>query len=129
MAIAFGRDPDSLAPVRARLQAHREASVLRDIPGLVRQLERLYWRMQADGERGQLPVPDLSNLDVYYEIGMELDLEGMETLDDAQYRAVWREKLARWNDFWPLKPDARLWSGDAPAAVLPFTPRTERKRA
>ena len=127
-AVAFGRDPARLAPCRERLAAHRDQSVLRDIPGLVRQLEKLFWHMQADGERGMVPVPDLSNLDVYFDIGVELDLEQAEILDDAQYRALYREKLQRWNDFSPLKPDGRLWTG-AEDMVPATVPQRARRRA
>jgi predicted O-linked N-acetylglucosamine transferase (SPINDLY family) len=124
-AIAFGQDPELLAPCRERLAAAREASTLRDIPGLVRQLEKLFWKMQADGERGLTPVPDLTNLDIYFDIGVELDLENIEALDDAQYRRIYREKLAALHAFSPLKPDARLW----PCADVIEAPRRARKRA
>jgi hypothetical protein len=40
-----------------------------DIPRLVRHLEELYRQMWDDFEQGKLSVPDLSNLDVYHEIG------------------------------------------------------------
>lgn len=109
-AIAFGRDRSSLAPYRDLLQRSRENSVLRDIPALARRLEELFWEMQAEGERGATPVPDLTNLDVYYEIAVELDLENIEALDDAAYRNLYVEKLARWNEFSPIPADARFWT-------------------
>ncbi|MDB5641141.1 MAG: domain protein component of TonB system [Hyphomicrobiales bacterium] len=127
-AIAFGRDPELLTPYRERLAANRDRSVLRDIPALVRQLERLFWKMQADGERGMAPTPDLTNLDVYFDIGVELDLENAETLSDADYRRVYCEKLAHWNDFSPLKTDTRLWPGADDTAAL-AAPQRERRRA
>ncbi|HEY1943219.1 MAG TPA: glycosyl transferase [Roseiarcus sp.] len=109
-AVAFGRDRSSLAPYRDRLRHSRDASALRDIPALTRRLEDVFWEMQADCERGAAPIPDLTNLDVYYEIGAELDLENIERLDDDAYRRLYVEKLDRWNDFSPLLPDARFWS-------------------
>jgi hypothetical protein len=124
-AIAFGRNPELLTPCRERLAAARDASTLRDIPGLVRTLEKLFWKMQADGERGMTPTPDLSNLDIYFEIGVELDLENIEALDDAQYRRLYREKLTSLNAFSTLKPDARLW----PGADCIEAPQRARKRA
>ncbi|MDB5543104.1 MAG: domain protein component of TonB system [Hyphomicrobiales bacterium] len=124
-AIAFGRNPELLTPFRERLAAARDASTLRDIPGLVRTLEKLFWKMQADGERGMTPTPDLSNLHIYFEIGVELDLENIEALDDAQYRRLYREKLTSLNAFSTLKPDARLW----PGADCIEAPQRARKRA
>lgn len=109
-AIAFAKDRPSLAAVRASLQSQRETSVLRDIPALVRRLEEVFWQIQGECERGEMPVPDLTNLDVYYEIGAELMLENHEFEDDATYRRRYREKLARWNDHSPLPFDNRLWT-------------------
>jgi predicted O-linked N-acetylglucosamine transferase (SPINDLY family) len=108
-AVAFAHDPKSLAAVRESLQRQRETSALRDMPGLARRLEELFWQMQGDAERGETPVPDLRNLDIYYEIGAELAAGGIEIEDDAAYRARYRAQLAALDDFAPLSPDARLW--------------------
>ena len=108
-AIAFGRDRASLSPYRDKLARQRDGSVLRDIPGLTRALEEAFWRMQAECERGAAPIPDLSNLDVYYEIGAELNAEPIEFMTDADYRALYRDRLTKWDDFSPIKPDGRLW--------------------
>jgi hypothetical protein len=118
-AIAFGRDPASLAPYRERLSRERETSVLRDIPALTRSLEDAFWRMQSEAERGATPVPDLTNLDVYGEIGAALDLENIELLDDCAYLALYADKLAKWDAFSPLPVDDRLWParGGAKAAA------------
>ncbi len=109
-AIGFGRDRDTLAPYRERLRRSRETCVLRDIPGLTRRLEEVFWEIQADCERGAVPVPDLTNLDVYYEIGAELDLANMELLNDEAYRRLYVDKLTRWNEFSPIPHDRRFWS-------------------
>jgi predicted O-linked N-acetylglucosamine transferase (SPINDLY family) len=109
-AIAFGHDRAALAAVRDRLQAARESCALRDVPALARRLEELFWGMQAEAERGETPSPDLSNLDVYYEIGAELDLENIETLDDEAYRALYQEKLTEWQALAPIAADRRLWT-------------------
>ena len=74
-AASFGNAPETLRPHAERLRRERASSVLRDIPRLVNALEDCFWRMQAEHERGQTPTPDLANLDVYYDIGAELDLE------------------------------------------------------
>jgi predicted O-linked N-acetylglucosamine transferase (SPINDLY family) len=110
-AIGFGRDPASLAPYRDKLRREREGSVLRDIPALTRSLEDAFWRMQSEGERGAIPVPDLTNLDIYLEIGSELNHEPIEFMDARSYRALYLERLMKWNDFAPIAPDARFWPG------------------
>jgi len=109
MAIALAESPDRLAAVRESLAQQRETCALRDMPGLVRRLEELFWQIQGEAERGETPVPDLRNLDVYYEIGASLAARGIEFEDDTVYRARYREELIVLDDFAPLAPDARLW--------------------
>jgi predicted O-linked N-acetylglucosamine transferase (SPINDLY family) len=117
-AIAFGRDRASLAPYRDKLADERDSSVLRDIPALTRSLEEAFWRMQSECERGATPVPDLTNLEIYYEIGAELDFENMELLDERSYRSLYLERLEKWDAHAAIPPDKRLWQGgretDAP---------------
>ncbi|WP_411033957.1 glycosyl transferase [Shinella sp. BYT-45] len=112
-AIGFAKDPASLAAVRESLERQRETCALRDMPGLARRLEDLFWQMQGEAERGETPVPDLRNLDIYYEIGAELAARDIEFEDDESYRARYRAELAALNDFAPLPPDARLWPAPA----------------
>lgn len=114
-AIAFGRDPKSLQAVRDQLAANRETSVLRDMPGLARRLEDIYWEMQGEAERGETPVPDLRNMDVYYEVGAELVQANLVYQDDAAYRAQYLDKLAALHDFAPIPFDDRLWTAEAAA--------------
>lgn len=109
MAIALAESPDRLAAVRESLAQQRETCALRDMPGLAHQLEELFWQMQGEAERGETPVPDLRNLDVYYEIGATLAARGIEFEGDTAYRARYREELIVLDDFAPLAPDARLW--------------------
>jgi predicted O-linked N-acetylglucosamine transferase (SPINDLY family) len=109
-AIGFAKAPKSLKEIRASLQARREISVLRDIRALARRLEELFWQMQAECERGETPVPDLSNLDLYYEIGAECVQDNIAFSDDQTYRQRYLEKLAAWNDYAPIPPDNRLWT-------------------
>jgi Predicted O-linked N-acetylglucosamine transferase, SPINDLY family len=109
-AIALAKDRERLAGIRQALAVAREASVLRDIPALARRLEALFWQMQEECERGETPVPDLRNLDVYYEIGTELVQENTAFSQDAVYRRRYLEKLAEWHDFSPLQHDGRLWT-------------------
>jgi predicted O-linked N-acetylglucosamine transferase (SPINDLY family) len=109
-AIGFAQDRASLAVIRQSLQSKRETSALRDIPGLARRLEELFWQMQGEAERGETPVPDLANLDAYYEVGAELWSAHAEFEDEGAYRRHYREKLAQLHDYAPLARDGRLWS-------------------
>ncbi|MGP0059830.1 MAG: glycosyl transferase [Beijerinckiaceae bacterium] len=108
-AVAFGRDRTKLSSLKQRLAAGRDSCLLFDVPQLVRHLEGLFRQMWQEFEDGKLPRPDLRNLDVYHEVGLELDLEGMELLDDGAYRALYMEKLAARNDFYPIAADNRFW--------------------
>ncbi len=108
-AVAFGRDRTKLSSLNQRLAAGRDSCLLFDVPQLVRHLEGLFRQMWQEFEDGKLPRPDLRNLDVYHEVGLELDLEGMELLDDGAYRALYMENLAARNDFYPIAADNRFW--------------------
>ncbi|WP_161974127.1 glycosyl transferase [Rhizobium deserti] len=109
-AIGFAHNRQSLDAVRQSLQSQRETSALRDIPGLARRLEELFWQMQGECERGETPVPDLRNLDLYYEIGADLVLEDVEFENSQSYRKRYLKKLAQWHDYAPIPYDRRLWT-------------------
>ncbi len=108
-AIGFARDRRSLAKVRQSLQDQRDTSVLRDMPALARRLEEIFWEMQGECERGETPVPDLRNLDLYYEIGAELVAENVEFEDSQAYRKRYLNKLAEAHDYAAVPFDNRLW--------------------
>lgn len=108
-AISFARNPAGLQAIRKRMQAERETSLLRDIPAYTRRLEDLCWQMHEDGQRGEVPVPDLTNLDVYYEIGAELVTQITDVEDEQSYRRRYLDRLEAWDDFSPLPADKRLW--------------------
>ncbi len=109
-AVTIASDhPRILQHYRHKLAAHRDSSVLRDMNATARRLEQLYLEMQAACDADDLPVPDLANLDAYYEIGAALDAEQPTFPDDASYFAAWRTKLIAWNQHTPLYPDSRLW--------------------
>ncbi len=109
-AVAFGRNPARLQAVRGSLIAKRDASVLRDTPAVARRLEELFRQMKAEYDRGETPVPDLRNLDIYYEIGAELAEGAVNFQDGEAYRQQYLTKLAQWNDYWPIAPDGRFWN-------------------
>jgi hypothetical protein len=93
------------------LRQGRKTSVLRDIPATARRLEALFFEMRDARDANALPIPDLTNLDVYYEIGAELDFDSVNQLDDAEYLDLYRRKLAEWHERSPLPEDRRLWRG------------------
>ncbi|KXG84686.1 glycosyl transferase [Agrobacterium bohemicum] len=115
-AISYANNPATLKTLRDKIQANRDTSALRDIPALARRLEELFWQMQAEAERGETPVPDLRNMDVYYEIGAELVLENLEFVDEQAYRQRYLQKLREWHDYSPIPSDNRLWTSAAAAA-------------
>ncbi|MFE1597567.1 O-linked N-acetylglucosamine transferase, SPINDLY family protein [Methylobacterium sp. ID0610] len=93
-AIAYGRNPETLAPIKQRLTANRSTCELFDTPLLVRRLEGLYQQMAEAAASDALPVPNLRALDYCHEIATSLDLETVDTLSDEEYRALYRERLA-----------------------------------
>ena len=66
--------------------------------------------MQGECERGETPVPDLRNLDLYYDIGAELVQANIVFQDDQTYRQQYLDKLRSWNDYEPIPHDRRLWT-------------------
>ncbi len=107
-AVAIGRDRELARHYREMLFTNREASVLRDMNNAARRLEEIYEEMARAYATNTLPVPDLINLDVYYEIGSELDLERMNLCDDAEYLEAYRSKLAEWDASVRLPADRRV---------------------
>lgn len=108
-AIAIGRDRGVANSYRQKLRSEREKSALRDMNGSARRLEELYLSMQSDRAANALPVPDLTNLDVYYEIGAELGFERISQLGDSAFLEAYRNGLSEWNLRSPLPFDSRLW--------------------
>lgn len=111
-AIALGLDGDKTASLKVRLEAGRPTCLLFDTPRLVEHLEGLYQTMWSDFENGDLPVPDLANLDIYHEVGTGLDVERIELLGDDAYHALYADKLSEWDATYPIRPDTRLWDLD-----------------
>lgn len=110
-AVALAGDLDRLQGLRTRLREGRDTCVLFDTPLFVRSLEGLYADMWRAYVAGQLPKPDLRNLDIYLEEGLEHDPEAVEFRTDADYRAFWRQQLARRNADEPIPFDKRFWKG------------------
>ena len=113
-AIEFGLDREKAAALSRTLLASRETSLLFDTPRLVRRLELLFEEMWSDLEIGRLPAPDLTNLDVYAEIGTELNLAADDQQDQRSFRDRYLERLRNWHRVYPLRADGRLWDGGTP---------------
>ncbi len=109
-AVALGQDRGRLTEYRQRLAAHRDTCPLFDTPALVSRLEQLYAKMWSAFRQGRLPRPDLSNLEVYQEIGIELDNGGVGMATDASYRAQYRAKLIEKDRYAFIRCDNRLWT-------------------
>jgi len=109
-AVRFGNDRASLAPLRERLKKNRDTCTLFDMPTLVRKLEDLYAKMWQDHEAGCLPRPDLTNLDVYLEVGSQEAPDALDLQTLPNYREMWLERLARRHRFRPIAADSRLIS-------------------
>ncbi len=116
-AIAIAQTPGIAAEFRKRLVHNRESAALFDTPRLVKGLEGLYDRMWEDFRSGELPVPNLTNLGSYAEIGLGL-IQGREgqSIDPQAYAA----EIARWSQFEVIPPDHRLWPQPASGNVLPL---------
>ncbi|MEW6451292.1 MAG: glycosyl transferase [Pseudomonadota bacterium] len=122
-AVEFAMNSEKLKAVKAKLAANRDTCTLFDTPKLARNLEELYRDMWAEYQRGELPKPNLRNLDIYHEIAVELEVENMDAISDEQYEALYLEKLAARHASYPIEPDVRMWSGDEPEAKPAAAPR------
>jgi hypothetical protein len=132
LAVELGQDREKLAAFRRRLEDGRATCELFDMDLLTAKLEALYGQMCAEYAAGQLPTPDLSNLDVYRTIGLGFDHEAREMTGVADYHEVYKAKLAERHRVRPLHADLRLWTrDDILAADAPPQPviQPARKRA
>jgi hypothetical protein len=96
---------------------------------LVDRLEALYGDMVADHRAGRLPVPDLTNLEAYMAVGLGIDHEATDLMVEPGYHDLYRAGLARRHLVRPLKPDARLWAQETPAAAADAGARPPIRRA
>jgi predicted O-linked N-acetylglucosamine transferase (SPINDLY family) len=108
-AIELGNDRKKLAEIKGRLAAGRDSCTLFDTPALIADLEDLYRQMWDEFMAGNLPQPDLRNIETYHEIGCGEDLANIETLSDEAYRALYHRRLSERDRAYPIPPDSRLW--------------------
>jgi predicted O-linked N-acetylglucosamine transferase (SPINDLY family) len=104
-ALELANDPAQRAALRKKLRESRDRCLLFDTPRLVRSLEGLYARMWEDYCQGRLPKPDLVNMELYREIGMELVLDPPP---DPDLLGHYRRQLAERRNFSFVQPDRRL---------------------
>jgi hypothetical protein len=106
MATRLGLDRTARDRLRDRLRQGRDSCVLFDLPLLVRHLEALFERMATEFAAGRRPRPDLANMALYREIGIDLasDNDGTAAIDPEFYR---REMIAR-SGYRYIAPDQRL---------------------
>lgn len=111
-AIRLGAERETLRVFRERLQSQRDNCTLFDMPGLVRNLEGLYRTMWSDYERGELPRPDLRNLDVYLELGSDPAHQARDIEPSDAYVQAWLQRLQARHEFRPLAGGDRFVSED-----------------
>ncbi|MEO5347777.1 MAG: hypothetical protein H7834_15570 [Magnetococcus sp. YQC-9] len=109
-AVELGTNRSLLESYRARLRANRDTCELFNTPLLVERLEDLYFEMHRSFREDRLPRPDLANLEVYQEVGIELDTHGVWFGSVERLAFAYLEKLAARDRLAMLPEDARLWS-------------------
>jgi len=108
-------DGNLIGALKAKLAEKRENCTLFDTGLLVSSLEQLYAQAWRDYITGTLPAPDLANLEIYHQIGCDLDHEGMEFQRLADYQGLYRRQLAARHALYPVPADHRLWGSAGPA--------------
>ena len=109
-AIDLGKNPAHLAPLRQRLAANRDSCTLFNMPLLVRSLEQQYGEMWQSFQRGELPQPNLDNLEVYLEVCASTTFDEAEEPPTDDYLAWWQARLQKRHLKRPVRPDQRLWN-------------------
>jgi predicted O-linked N-acetylglucosamine transferase (SPINDLY family) len=109
LAVELGNNPDRLAFYKQKLADALPTCTLFDTPKLVRHLEGLYFTAWQDYENGFVHEPDVTNLDIYHQIGASLDHDGIEFLLFDGYEDLYKQALVYWDAFTRLPYDTRLW--------------------
>lgn len=110
MAVGLGTHPARVESLKARLKSKRDRCTLFDTDKLVAKLEELYREMISDYRKGNLPRPDLRNLEIYFDAGIEHDHEKQEMLSVEDYEGHYRQALAQRHWARPIAADDRLWT-------------------
>lgn len=108
-AIRLAGDPAELAALREKLRAARDTCALFDTGLMARSMEDAFDRMWAEWEAGRLPVPDMTNLALYGDIGSEFDHDAEEFGFLPDYEQRYRDAVAYRHAYSPIPYDQRLW--------------------
>lgn len=109
-AIDYGRDRERLRAIREKLKQCRISSILFNVDLLVGELEKLYMEMREKYLDGNLPCPDLTNLDFYYDATADIDREVVELSAVRDYERWYGDFLAKRHRIWPRRADNRMWT-------------------
>ena len=109
-AIELGMRPDLLSIIKQKLVTGKQSCLLFDTLRLVHELEDLYRLMWEDFQAGRRAVPDLSNLEVYQELGIEIGVSDIQFASEKEYRALYQENRPR-HAVSPIGTDSRVWKG------------------
>ena len=108
-AIALAENPDAIEAYKTNLRANRNSCQLFNTDLLVGHLEDLYRSLCDAHSKGLTPQPDLTNLDAYFDAGIDHDHDSQEVIKIDDYHGMYWEKLKRIHLARPLHHDDRLW--------------------
>ena len=109
-AVALGKNKAELQRLKKHLESKRDTCVLFDMESHVRHLEALYQQMWKEFHDGRRPRPDLTNLDVYLDVGADADHDAVEVLAIKDYREWYRERLTKRHARCAIPEDRRFWT-------------------
>ena len=116
-AVALAANPAEVQALKAKLEAGRATCDLFNMDLLAEKLEALYREMCQAHQEGLRLQPDLSNLDIYYEVGAAEDHDAVEFRTIEDYRGLYRAGIARRSRVRPIPPDGRIWSAEDATAT------------
>ena len=124
-AVELGNDKRRRAAYREKLEANRHTCDLFNTDKLISHLDGLLEAMWSDFVANRIPVPNLVNLNLYDEIGTDLDNDDLEMLARPDYHDLYRAQMREFNRHCPVPADTRLWTEanpKPPAAAKPAAP-------
>jgi hypothetical protein len=65
--------------------------------------------MWQEAVERRMPRPDLTNVEIYREIGAALDSDDVELAAVPHYISLYLAKLRERDEFGMIRPDSRLW--------------------
>lgn len=109
-AVILGTDKSELQRYRETLANNRATCDLFNTPKLVRKLEEIYKEMWREFQNGECPVPNLTNMSIYLDIGSRQDHDALEVQTLESYEVYWRKLLAKRHKVRPISNDQRFWT-------------------